>query len=137
MIIGSTTIGSTRSEGRPSSKPANPSRALFGKFQAARGAANREAVLAAMPGSISRLAERTGLAVPTVFLHITAMLPLNQVHISSWLVCTGGGAPAAIYSKGEGVSAPRPTPSRKAMRVKAWRLRQSDPNRKPKETHGQ
>ena len=75
-------------------------------------------ILAAMdqPMTTLQLSEHTGLRLDKASAAIKLLFGKGRVHISAWAPRKSrSGPPAAIYSKGVGVSPPRPQPESSAI----------------------
>lgn len=75
----------------------------------AHASALRARILAAMPGTISDLADRADATAAGVAGHIRALRAQELCHIGGWNTPRKGG-PAAIHHAGPGEDVPNPRP---------------------------
>lgn len=65
-----------------------------------------QAVLAALPGTIPQIMQKSGVGRATVYLWLNRLRKLAKVFIKSWRRTTGQSTP--FYVIGQGIDAPRP-----------------------------
>lgn len=78
----------------------------------------RDDVLAALPGSIDEIAQRTRLGVTTVRRWLKTFCETGEAHFTHEVPKEGGGPPTAFYDIGEG--APVPAPEPKPVPKQTW-----------------